>query len=354
MLSKRMTLSYEAQARLDAVSGMKGFLLQETGPRLARAYAKLEDQHAADNGGARPQTRQEVQALAEQLPLYWFDRSLARTSQQMMWRGIGEALDGERGALEDYVSSSPANARGGVEVSHEFQLPDYYTAYDIHVMPGSFYGDPLAGLMYDIGAKLYAMGYTHAGYDSGKKPVADAVPDLEPTRILDLGCGIGGSTMPLADRFPGAEIYGIDLAEPMLRAAHHLFEENGKRAVFVQGDAAETGFADGFFDVVTATILFHEVPVELGRQIVREAYRIVRPGGWFVVGDVEPYRHLTPYRAFMSDWQTNNNGEPFWRGFLESDLTEWFRDAGFNSVETWGTPVPGSPRRNPWITRGQK
>ena len=165
---------------------------------------------------------------------------------------------------------------------------------------------------------------------------------------------ISGSTLPLADRFPSAESWGVDLAEPMLRAAHHMFEENGKRAVFVQGDAADTGFSDGFFDVVTATILFHEVPVELGQQIVREAYRILRPGGWFVVGDVEPYRHLTPYRAFISDWQTDNNGEPFWRGFLESNLAECFRDTGFTSVEDWGTPAPGSPRRNPWITRGQK
>ena len=354
MVSQRMNLSYEAQAHLDAVSGMKGFLLQETGPRLARAYAKLEDQYAADNSGARPNTRDEVQALTEQLPLYWFDRSLAGTSQQMMWRGIGEVLEADRGALEDYVSTSPTDARGGVEVASGFKLPDYYTAYDIHIMPGSFYGDPLAGLMYDIGAKLYAMGYTHGGYDSGKKPVAEAVPDPEPARILDLGCGIGGSTMPLANRFSSAEIWGIDLAEPMLRVAHRLFEENGKRAVFVQGDASETDFSDGFFDVVTATILFHEVPVELGQKIVSEAYRILRPGGWFVVGDVEPYRKLSPYRAFMSDWQTDNNGEPFWRGFLESDLPQWFRDTGFASVEDWGTPVPGSPRKNPWITRGQK
>ena len=354
MVSARTQLSYEAQARLDAVSGMKGFLLRESGPALARAYAKLEDQYAADNGGARPQTREEVQTLARQLPLYRFDRSLARTSQQMMWRSIGEVLDSQRSELEDYLGSSPSDVRGGIEVARDFTLPDYYTAYDIHIMPGSFYGDPLAGLMYDIGAKLYAMGYTHGGYESGKKPVADAIPDPQPTRILDLGCGIGGSTMPLADRFPSAEIWGVDLAEPMIRVAHRLFEENGKRGIFAQADASETGFGDGFFDVVTATILFHEVPVDLGQKIVREAYRILRPGGWFVVGDVEPYRKLSPYRAFISDWQTDNNGEPFWRGFLESDLTAWFDNAGFTSVEDWGIPVPGSPRRNPWITRGQK
>lgn len=354
MVSKRTNLSFEAQARLDAVAGMKGFLLQETGPRLTRAYAELEDQYAKENGGARPNSREEVRSLAEQLPLYWFDRSLAKTSQQMMWRGIGEVLNTERSSLEDYVSTSPIRARGGLEIPREFELPDYYTAYDIHIMPGSFYGDPLAGLMYDIGAKLYAMGQHHAVYNNGKKYGADAVPDPGPQRILDLGCGIGGSTMPLAERFPDAEVWGIDLAEPMIRVAHQLFEENDKKAIFVQGDAAKTEFADDFFDVVAATILFHEVPVELGQQIVQEAHRILRPGGWFVVSDVEPYRHLSPYRAFISDWQTENNGEPFWRGFLESDLTEWFQTAGFSSVEEWGTEVPGSPRRNPWITRGQK
>jgi trans-aconitate 2-methyltransferase len=58
------------------------------------------------------------------------------------------------------------------------------------------------------------------------------VPLLDPGRVVDLGCGPGNSTELLIERFPGAEVIGVDSSPDMLRQAR----ERLPNATFVQGD----------------------------------------------------------------------------------------------------------------------
>ena len=62
-----------------------------------------------------------------------------------------------------------------------------------------------------------------------------------PKRVLDLGCGFGKSTRPIAARFPGAQIDAVDLSAPCLQAAA-LSTDNVR---FRQMDAAHTDYPDG-------------------------------------------------------------------------------------------------------------
>ena len=82
-----------------------------------------------------------------------------------------------------------------------------------------------AGAVYDRGVYVYAYGGLGA---IEMRPLGQGTidcvrrrfPELRPRRILDLGCGAGMSTLPLADAWPDAEIFAVDLAAPMLRYAH--------------------------------------------------------------------------------------------------------------------------------------
>lgn len=69
-----------------------------------------------------------------------------------------------------------------------------------------------------------------------------------PSTVLDVGCGTGLATRALVERFPGAEVTGLDIAPEMVRRARA--EVDGAR--FVVGSASDLPFANRSFDLVTA------------------------------------------------------------------------------------------------------
>jgi len=94
--------------------------------------------------------------------------------------------------------------------------------------------------------------------DDRTRPVRDllaAVPDIGPARAIDLGCGPGNSTEILRDRFPGAEIAGLDSSPEMIEAARKRLP--GIR--FEVGDIL--GWEDpGPFGVILSNAVLHWVP----------------------------------------------------------------------------------------------
>lgn len=100
--------------------------------------------------------------------------------------------------------------------------------------------------------------------------------DLAQKRVLDVGCGKGRFARVLAERHPRAGIYGLDLAESMLKFAPPAIR-------VCAGSMTELPFADGAFDAAYATeSLEHAVDIE---RAVAEICRVVKPGGRIVVID---------------------------------------------------------------------
>jgi len=96
-------------------------------------------------------------------------------------------------------------------------------------------------------------------------------------RILDVGCGTGGLLRALAEY---GEAHGIDV-HPL---ALDLCRQRGSRNL-VRGAAVHLPYGDDEFDVVTALdVLYHRRVMDVG-AVVRELYRVCRPGGVCVVTD---------------------------------------------------------------------
>ncbi len=96
-------------------------------------------------------------------------------------------------------------------------------------------------------------------------PLSDAVEKLAltPGRILDVGTGTGAGALWLADRFPDAEVVGVDVAGEMIQRARA--KANG-RARFEVADT-KAAAAEGPFDLVThlnCPVLFDDVAAALG------------------------------------------------------------------------------------------
>ncbi len=201
-------------------------------------------------------------------------------------------------------------------------------------------GDTLAGYVFDHGTRVFYQGDNQQ--DELHAQVVDElrVPDDgKVERILDVGCSIGQCTTVLAERFPKAEVTGLDVGLPMVRYAHRRAVDLGSSARFVQGLAEELPYPDGHFDAVLAYILFHEVPARLFPRIVAEVFRVLRPGGTFTVVDAPNDTHLPgPNRMWLA-YDAQYNCEPYSPGFVACDFVQLLTDAGFESIEQHPTPT---------------
>jgi cyclopropane fatty-acyl-phospholipid synthase-like methyltransferase len=122
-------------------------------------------------------------------------------------------------------------------------------------------------------------------------------------RVLDCGCGIGGSSVWLADE-RGATVQGVDLVPMQLRKARSLAAKYdvADRTGFAKGDYTNTGFREGSFDVIwSIEAVCH---TEDKRDFVGEAARLLDSGGRLVISDgFRAVDEMTPYeREQMDTW----------------------------------------------------
>ena len=149
-----------------------------------------------------------------------------------------------------------------------------------------------------------------------------------PRRLLDLGCGTGTTTLMLKRRFPNAEVIGLDLSPQMLVMADYKAHTAGVNVTYRHGNAMATGLPAASFDVVCATLLFHETPPAVAKTILSEAFRLLAPGGQMLVLD----GNQRTLRA--TDWLSTIFEEPFIRDYGQGNVDAWLGYAGFEQVRT--------------------
>jgi SAM-dependent methyltransferase len=331
--------THDELARQQFVHSLKQYVATHISPGNRAIYEqrlkpKFEQEHQRS-----PETRQEVRQLMQSEPYYRMWGALRRISQEMLWESVNESV--ERQLPELIVRSQQLHntAIGSLMLNPDLQVPAYHTAVDIHCMPGGYHSeyyenDLAAGATYDRGVYLYAMGRLGPLNDGMGKAVVQnylkvQYPDLKPAKILDMGCSVGHSTLPYVDAYPDAEVYAIDVGAPVLRYAHARAEALGKRVYFSQQNAEHTDFANDSFDLIVSHILLHEAPPSAIANILRECHRLLKPGGFMVHAEAPLYKNMDAFSAFMFDWETQNNNEPWWSAMRELDLEALTVQAGF-------------------------
>jgi SAM-dependent methyltransferase len=113
--------------------------------------------------------------------------------------------------------------------------------------------------------------------------------DVRAKRILELGCGAAAAGRWLATQ--GAEVIGLDLSAGMLRHAVDQNQASGVPVKLVQADASALPFGETTFDIVFTA--FGAVPfVENSALVMREVFRVLRPGGRWVFSITHPMRWI--------------------------------------------------------------
>jgi SAM-dependent methyltransferase len=113
--------------------------------------------------------------------------------------------------------------------------------------------------------------------------------------VLEVGCGAAQCARWLAGQ--GARVTAFDLSARQLQHARRIDEAGGRSPLrLVQADATALPFADGVFDIACSA--FGAVPfVADSAQLMREAARVLRPGGRWVFTVPHPFRWTLPELA---------------------------------------------------------
>lgn len=161
--------------------------------------------------------------------------------------------------------------------------------------------------------------------------VLEEVAAAAPSCVLDLGCGTGALAQLVLDALPGCTLVGIDLSEAMLARARKCL---GDRADVRLADSEHVPFPDETFDAVYCNDSFHHYPDP--RRAAFEAWRVLRPGGVFVIGDCWM---PAPARAVMNAFMPYGN-EGDVRIYSEAELRDilgtWFGSVSWRKAGAHG------------------
>jgi ubiquinone/menaquinone biosynthesis C-methylase UbiE len=161
-------------------------------------------------------------------------------------------------------------------------------------------------------------------------------PVVEPSRVLDVGCGTGQWGFEVCQQFPQALIVGFDLASGKLGwpPRYRLVKGN-----LLQG----LPFAADQFDFVHQRLLVSGVPVASWPSVVAELVRVTKPGGWIEL--------VEPPLGFDQAGQATQRLFALWKDLLASleletasevsDSLDWYlREAGLKGVVRREIQVP--------------
>ncbi|GAA3727818.1 class I SAM-dependent methyltransferase [Plantactinospora mayteni] len=196
----------------------------------------------------------------------------------------------------------------------------------------------------------------------------DTAVELSPgTRVLDLGCGQGRLSVPLAAR--GCEVVGLDGSAALLAHARAAADAAGVRIEFVHADMRDLAHADRFDVVLNMGTAFGYAPESDHQPTLAAVRRALRPGGTLLLDTenrdrmvradrrisfdragttVECDRSYDPYTGRWHEvlrWRHDgrtHRAEYSLRLYTVAELVAALRSVGFTEVDAWGD-LAGTP-----------
>ncbi|MBC87132.1 MAG: ubiquinone/menaquinone biosynthesis protein [Bdellovibrionaceae bacterium] len=138
-----------------------------------------------------------------------------------------------------------------------------------------------------------------------------------PLHLLELGCGAGELTRILAQSGEQVKIHAIDLSQPYLEMAQSRSYSNSN-VTFQRADA-ETYSSSEKYDYIFSGYMFHELPDDVRRAIVENAFSLLKPGGKFVLLDSLQKDDDSRFNWALEQFPKQFH-EPFYKNYIAKPL----------------------------------
>lgn len=245
-----------------------------------------------------------------------------------------------------YMSKAPQLARDIPRTLRRMRAGDYRdfpSDVDVRRYPPYFrrnfhwqtdgYFSRRSAEIYDLGVEFLFLGTADVMRRQLIPPVTRFVREHgEDLRLLDVACGTGRTLRQMAVAHPKLRYYGLDLSPYYLQVAREVLSDVEDLSLVAE-NAEAMPFRDDHFDVVTSVHLFHELPRNARRNVYREMWRVLRPGGLLVIEDSGQLAESEEVSFFLGQFSKEFH-EPFHRDYLADDIAEALAEVGFDVVSS--------------------
>ena len=170
-----------------------------------------------------------------------------------------------------------------------------------------------------------------------------ALAELRPGEVvLDLGSGAGLDVLLSARRVaPDGEAFGVDMTDEMLELAVRNRDKAGvANATFLKGTIENVPLPDSSVDVVISNCVINLA--EDKRAVIREAFRVLRPGGRFAVADMVELEPLSPgVKKQLDSWAGCISGTIPIDQYRQTLIDAGFAEPDFDVHDTQSLPGGG-------------
>jgi ubiquinone/menaquinone biosynthesis C-methylase UbiE len=329
--------SHDERARYNFLANLNRFVSTVIAPGVKTGFDKQVEPDFIKENGRTFSNRHEVKKAIEKNELYQNWAALRRSTMEMRQQN-GRAVVLRQ--AQQLAEKAAQLAKENLLLKENFTVPAPLLYVDNHLMPGSYHkeyfmGDVANAANYDSGLFVTSGGMLGSLTDGGGRAIAkwvqETYPDFKPKRILDIGCGLGHNTLPIAMAFPNTEVVAIDAGTPMLRYGAARANALGvKNVQFIQANAeAMPEFEKESFDWVQTTMFLHETGGKAIHKIFKEINRVLAPNGLNLHIEQPQYTpEMSYYEQFMRDWDAYYNAEPYWGHMHDLQPQDLMEEAG--------------------------
>jgi SAM-dependent methyltransferase len=285
--------------------------------------------------GREVRTADEARAVLDDLPEYQLYAWLFRNSQQHKYNnpdwGVVAATRAQTERLAPRLEAiaSEGVREGLLRLDPKLAYPDYFALVDFHQHAGGVWQHPLDGLAYDLARRTTIA--AHSDPNDIYRLIFSYLPkDAKTDRVLDWGVAHGDGALTWLESHPHSEVHGVDLSAPCLKYAHAKARARGVKLHLSQQDLEHLDYPDDHFDVAFFCFMLHEIPPGPTEALLREARRVLKPGGVFLgmeLGTTED-----PFQTAVQEGNCWLNNEPFMVACTHAPYAAIFKQAGFSQV----------------------
>jgi ubiquinone/menaquinone biosynthesis C-methylase UbiE len=215
--------------------------------------------------------------------------------------------------------------------------PSYYLQ-NFHQQTNGYLSD-LSANLYDLQVELLFNGAADPMRRRVLAPLKEGLQAFSNVaanqiKVLDVACGTGRTLKNIRGMLPKVSLYGTDLSPAYLRKANQLLSQNpGELPQLIQANAEALPFLDNYFHAVTSVFLFHELPPQARQNVIDNCFRVVKPGGTFVICDSIQVADSPEMAPVMENFPALFH-EPYYRHYSTDNLEQRLKKAGFTDIST--------------------
>ena len=295
--------------------------------------------------------------LARNIYEYQFERYYQYHGGKEIWDRAIPAVEELRSDIEEsFLSIDKTGNKDNLELDRNIKFPEYFNI-EFHTQPGGWDA-------YDLYAQVFQYGFgpfvfpcggfaaIHPGQKSDREEIWNEMPNDNYQSIFEPGCGAGGMLFNARKIFPKAKLVGCDLSEIFLRHGWRMSESLNLNINFKQCLAEQTNEKDNSYDAVISYAFFHELPVNAGKKIINEMYRILKPGGDILIADMPNFNEISLFQSLLLHHETIYHDEPYVTGYCSTDWKGYFKELGF--INVLSKSLYNGPGKFPYIYTGTK